>query len=92
MYKNAVYTVIILSFLKQPLTLDFQVKRHLLCVISIGDKDSVEAFLLRPHPHQGENSNIPEIEEIWKKGEQLKKKVYIHCFFHLICLSCRIFL
>ncbi len=68
MYKTTLYTLTILSFLKQPLTLDLQVKGHFLCVISICDKDGVEALLLRPHPHQGENSDIPEVEEIWTKG------------------------
>lgn len=33
------------------LTLNFKVKGHFLCVISICDKDSVEAFLIRPHPY-----------------------------------------
>lgn len=58
--KNTKYAVKILNFLKQPLTSDLQVKGHFLCVVSICDMNGVEALLLRPHPHQGENRDIPE--------------------------------
>lgn len=46
--------------LEEPLTLHLQVKGHFLCVIPIGYKDGVEAFLFCPHPHQGENADVPE--------------------------------
>lgn len=58
--------------LKKRLTLDLQVKGHFLCVISIGNKDSVEALLVCPHPHQGEDTDITEVQEI-----HLKKIEYI---------------
>lgn len=50
--------------------MDHQVKCHFLCVISICNKDGVEALLFRPYPHQSENSYIPEVEDVWTKGEK----------------------
>ena len=50
MHKGHKFTQIALDFYK-PLTLDLQVERQLLCIISVGDMDSVPALLLSPHPH-----------------------------------------
>ena len=68
--KNSLYTVIILNFLEEPLTLHLQVKGHFLCVISVGDMDGIEAFLLCPHSHQSEDADIPEEEEIVTNSEK----------------------
>lgn len=61
----------------------FQGKGHLLHIIFICDEGRVETLLLSPHPHQGQNGDIPEVEQQWEtKGQKYEEANYL-----LLCLS-----